>query len=70
MGERLAQVAVNRYPDPSASALKRRLRETMAHRPVGCELLLGNGSDEILQIVSLALAKPGRRGALASSRRS
>ena len=58
MGERLAEVAVNRYPDPSGEPLKRRLRETMridaAH-----ELLLGNGSDEILQIVSLALAKPG-----------
>ncbi len=58
MGERLAGVAVNRYPDPSGEAVKRRLREAMAIDP-SLELMLGNGSDEILQIVSLALAKPG-----------
>jgi histidinol-phosphate aminotransferase len=57
MGERLARVAVNRYPDASGEQVKRRLREAMAiDAPL--ELLLGNGSDEILQIVSLALAKP------------
>src|SRR5258708_11457261 len=58
MGERLAAVAVNRYPDPSGERLKRRLREAMGIDPA-LELMLGNGSDEILQIVSLALAKPG-----------
>ena len=58
MGGRLAAVAVNRYPDPSGAALKARLRETMGIGPE-MELLLGNGSDEILQIVSLALARPG-----------
>jgi histidinol-phosphate aminotransferase len=58
MGERLAQVAVNRYPDASGAALKEVLRETM-RIPAGLDLLLGNGSDEILQIISLALAKPG-----------
>ena len=58
MGERLAEVAINRYPDPSGELLKRRLRETM-RIDASLELLLGNGSDEILQIVSLALAKPG-----------
>jgi len=58
MGARLAEVAINRYPDPSGELLKRRLRETM-RIDRSLELLLGNGSDEILQIVSLALAKPG-----------
>jgi histidinol-phosphate aminotransferase len=58
MGERLAQVAVNRYPDPNAPQLRARLREAMGV-PEGAEILLGNGSDEILQIISLALAKPG-----------
>jgi histidinol-phosphate aminotransferase len=58
MGERLAQVAINRYPDPTVPELKQRLREAMAV-PAGQEILLGNGSDEILQIISLALAKPG-----------
>ena len=58
MGARLAEVAINRYPDPSGELLKRRLRETM-RIDASLELLLGNGSDEILQIISLALAKPG-----------
>ncbi len=58
MGERLAAVAINRYPDPAAPALKRAVREAM-RVPDSLDILLGNGSDEILQIVSLALAKPG-----------
>lgn len=58
MGERLAQVAVNRYPDPRAQSLRERLRESM-RIPRELEILLGNGSDEIIQIVSLALARPG-----------
>src|SRR5258706_12219545 len=58
MGERLARVAVNRYPDPSGERLKRRIRETMRVDP-SLEMLLGNGSDEILQLISLGLGKPG-----------
>jgi histidinol-phosphate aminotransferase len=58
MGARLAGVAVNRYPDPVATGLKRRLREAMGI-PDALEILLGNGSDEILQIVAMALARPG-----------
>lgn len=58
MGEALAGIAVNRYPDPVAAALKSRLREAMAI-PKHLEIVLGNGSDELIQIVSLALARPG-----------
>ncbi|HSN19066.1 MAG TPA: histidinol-phosphate transaminase [Usitatibacter sp.] len=58
MGARLARVAVNRYPDPTAPGLKARLREAMAV-PSHLDLVLGNGSDEILQIVAMALARPG-----------
>ena len=58
MGERLADVAVNRYPDPTGERLKRRIRETM-RIDAGLDIVLGNGSDEILQILSLALGKPG-----------
>ena len=58
LGERLAQVPVNRYPDPAGAGLKARLREAMGIA-AALEILLGNGSDEILQIVTLALAKPG-----------
>ncbi len=58
LAERLASIELNRYPSPNP----RRLRELLARRialPAGMELLLGNGSDELLQIVSLALARPG-----------
>lgn len=58
MGRVLATVAVNRYPDPAAPALKARLREAMGI-PGSLGLLLGNGSDEVIQILSLALARPG-----------
>lgn len=58
MGERLAQVAVNRYPDPVAAPLKSRLRDAMGV-PDGLDIVLGNGSDELIQVISLALARPG-----------
>lgn len=58
LGARLAAVEVNRYPDPTAPALKARLRAAMAI-PDALEVVLGNGSDEILQIIAMALARPG-----------
>jgi histidinol-phosphate aminotransferase len=58
MGELLAGIAVNRYPDPVAAGLKARLREAMGIPP-RLAIVLGNGSDELIQIASLALARPG-----------
>ncbi len=55
--QRLEKVSFNRYPDARAMGLRLRLGETMGV-PVGMELLLGNGSDEIIQMILLALAKP------------
>lgn len=57
--EHLCSLDVNRYPDPRGQGLKARLREAMGI-PAQAELLLGNGSDEIIQMVILALAGPGR----------
>lgn len=54
----VSRVAINRYPDPQASRLKARLREAM-EIPSGMEIMLGNGSDELIQIIALAVAKPG-----------
>jgi histidinol-phosphate aminotransferase len=54
----VAGVAVNRYPNPQAPELKARLRQTMAI-PEAFDILLGNGSDEIIQIIIQALARPG-----------
>jgi histidinol-phosphate aminotransferase len=58
MGRRLAGVAINRYPDPRSPALKEGLRRAMGIAP-GLDILLGNGSDEILQMIAVALARPG-----------
>lgn len=58
LAEVLARVELNRYPEPSG----RKLRELLARKmrvPQGMELLLGNGSDDLIQIVTLALARPG-----------
>ncbi|MEA3193093.1 MAG: histidinol-phosphate aminotransferase, partial [Betaproteobacteria bacterium] len=58
LAEVLSRVDLNRYPEPSG----RKLRELIARKmavPQGMELLLGNGSDDLIQIVALALARPG-----------
>ena len=56
--ERLRGVDVNRYPDPRASMLKERLREVLAV-PASAHLLLGNGSDELIQLLILAIGGSG-----------
>lgn len=53
-----AAAALNRYPDPGAARLKARLREAL-EIPPDMGLLLGNGSDEIIQMLVMAVAKPG-----------
>ncbi len=54
----LGRVAINRYPDGSADGVKRALRIAM-DIPEAAGVLLGNGSDELIQIIVSALAKPG-----------
>lgn len=60
--ERIARLvegaALNRYPDSAAAALKERLGRAL-RTPDGMELLLGNGSDELIQTLTLATGKPG-----------
>ena len=58
IARRVEEAPINRYPDPGAAALKRLLREALAV-PDGMELLLGNGSDELIQMLALAAARPG-----------
>jgi histidinol-phosphate aminotransferase len=56
LGERLAQAALNRYPKQAA------LIEALARHvelPAGCKLMLGNGSDELIDLLSVACAVPG-----------
>jgi histidinol-phosphate aminotransferase len=49
---------INRYPDAGAARLKARLR-THLRIPADQALILGNGSDEIIQMLMLATARPG-----------
>ena len=58
LGQLAQDAAINRYPDAAATALKVRLRTSM-EIPEGMDILLGNGSDEIIQILAMAIAKPG-----------
>lgn len=54
----VAGAAINRYPDAGATALKKNIRDTLS-LPDGMEVLLGNGSDELIQLLAMALNKPG-----------
>jgi histidinol-phosphate aminotransferase len=60
LGRRLAEVAMNRYPVPSYAALKAKICDKLGV-PAGYDVILGNGSDELISIVSVACAKPGAK---------
>ncbi|MDY6943080.1 MAG: histidinol-phosphate transaminase [Pseudomonadota bacterium] len=59
----IRDVPLNRYPDPVARDLLPLMRAAMAV-PDGAEILLGNGSDELIQILMTAVAG-ARRSVLA-----
>jgi histidinol-phosphate aminotransferase len=56
----IARVSLERYPDPTATELKARIAERTGARQD--ELVVGNGSDELISMVLTALARP-REGA-------
>jgi histidinol-phosphate aminotransferase len=58
LAQRLADVALNRYPVPTYASLKQRIRDKLGV-PAGFDVLLGNGSDELISLLSVACAKPG-----------
>lgn len=53
----LKRVDLNRYPDPQASKLKKTFQKTFSLSPK-LELMFGNGSDELIQLLIMAVAKP------------
>lgn len=60
LARRIADIAWNRYPDRTASALRAAIAHTHA---VGAnQVFAGNGSNEILQTLLLAYAGAGRKG--------
>jgi histidinol-phosphate aminotransferase len=58
LGQRLGQVALNRYPGTRVNALHAALR-AYAEVPSNMGLVLGNGSDELISLLSVACAQPG-----------
>jgi len=57
-GAHLANVALNRYPVPSYRLLKQKICANFGV-PAGFDVVLGNGSDELISMLSVACAKPG-----------
>ncbi|SFZ77116.1 histidinol-phosphate transaminase [Chitinimonas taiwanensis] len=60
LGQRLAQAALNRYPDPQGGGLKEKLKSAFAI-PAAASVILGNGSDELITLICQALARPGAK---------
>jgi histidinol-phosphate aminotransferase len=58
LGERLGRVAINRYPGAGSAAVVERA-DGFAEVPAGCKLMLGNGSDELIDLLSVACDVPG-----------
>ncbi len=57
IAEVVAAAAINRYPDPGAVTLKEKICDVTG-LPKGMEVLLGNGSDELIQLLAMAVNKP------------
>jgi histidinol-phosphate aminotransferase len=57
----IRDVELNRYPDPGARKLKVHLRKVM-NVPADAEILLGNGSDELIQMIMMAMAGKNSQG--------
>lgn len=51
---------INRYPDPAAKKLSKAINAYMGVTKNNSSIL-GNGSDELIQILAMALAKPGSK---------
>jgi histidinol-phosphate aminotransferase len=58
LGERLAALALNRYPGGRIDELRAALAQH-AHLPQGFGLMLGNGSDELITLLAMACDVPG-----------
>jgi histidinol-phosphate aminotransferase len=58
LGERLGALALNRYPDGRVNDLRSALA-THAGMPEGYDIMLGNGSDELISLLALACDVPG-----------
>jgi histidinol-phosphate aminotransferase len=58
LGRRLSALALNRYPDGRVNDLRAALA-AYAQMPDGFDIMLGNGSDELISLLALACDVPG-----------
>ena len=58
LGERLGALAFNRYPDGRVNELRHALA-SYAGMPEGFDIMLGNGSDELISLLAMACDVPG-----------
>ncbi len=58
LGDRLGRVAINRYPGERVADLAAALARHV-ELPAGCKLMLGNGSDELIDLLTIACDLPG-----------
>jgi histidinol-phosphate aminotransferase len=58
IGRLVAGLSLNRYPVPTADKLRALIKEVM-QVPAGCDVLLGNGSDECIQYITASVAREG-----------
>jgi histidinol-phosphate aminotransferase len=61
LGKRLGALALNRYPDGRVNDLRHALAD-YAHMPAGFDIMLGNGSDELIALLALACNVAGEVG--------
>ena len=57
LGQRLGALALNRYPDGRVNDLRKALAD-YAQMPDGFDIMLGNGSDELISLLALACDVP------------
>ena len=58
LGKRLGALALNRYPNGRVNDLRHALAD-YAQMPAGFDIMLGNGSDELIALLALACDVPG-----------
>jgi histidinol-phosphate aminotransferase len=63
LATRLAEAVLNRYPVASYATLKRKICDKLGV-PAGYDVILGNGSDEIISIIAMATARQDKRAVL------
>ena len=63
LGRRLADAVLNRYPVPTYASLKQRIRAKMGV-PEGYDVILGNGSDENISMMLMAVSGGERHPAI------